>query len=159
MTGLEAEYQGRINDMTTPNYPFNFKPDIKEANHLFRDLLSNSGDMLNTLMKLQVAGTLLPDSEKLSPDFFGCEKFFIDFFVNADMGEDFRLIARDFFQHEYTNLDKKRLCVRVATKSLAIRKYIEPIDFTGSFSDQLENVEDAFAKAKELQDLVKDLKF
>ena len=56
-------------------------------------------------------------------------------------------------------LDKKRLYVRAASKSLAIRKYIEPFDFTKSFSEQIDFVEDAFRKAKELQDLVKDLKF
>ena len=56
-------------------------------------------------------------------------------------------------------LDEKKLYVRTASKSLAIRKYIEPFDFKKSFSDQLDYVEEGFRKAKELQDLVKDLNF
>ena len=56
-------------------------------------------------------------------------------------------------------LDRKRLYVRMASKSLAIRKYFEPIDFRKNFSEQLGSIEDAFEKAKELQDLVKDLKY
>ena len=56
-------------------------------------------------------------------------------------------------------IDQKRLYIRTATKSLAIRKYTEIIDFTKDFSDQIEKVENAFLKAQELQDLVKFLKF
>lgn len=56
-------------------------------------------------------------------------------------------------------IDQNRLFIRTASKSLAIRKYIDKIDFTGSFSGQIEKVEAAFLAAKELQDLVKYLKF
>ena len=56
-------------------------------------------------------------------------------------------------------LDEKRLYVRMASKSLAIRKYCDPFFFTGDFDAQIENIYDAFEKAKELQDLIKDLKF
>ncbi len=47
----------------------------------------------------------------------------------------------------------------MASKSLAIRSYFERIDFEKSFEDQTGYLEDAFAKAKELQDLVKQLKY
>lgn len=40
----------------------------------------------------------------LSPDTYGAERVFIEHFVNDDMVEDFPLIARDFYMHEYTNL-------------------------------------------------------
>ena len=69
--------------------------------------------------------------------------------------------AEKFMEFSKANqeiLDKKRLYVRIATKSLAIRKYIETIDFRGSFSEQMDKLEDAFGKAKELQDLIKFLK-
>ncbi len=82
------------------------------------------------------------------------DRGFVDLEI-AGYADQFQKFSKD----NQAILDKKRLCVRVATKSLAIRKYIEPIDFTENFSNQLENIEDAFAKAKELQDLVKDLKF
>lgn len=66
---------------------------------------------------------------------------------------------KEFSKANQELLDKKRLYLRMASKSLAIRKYIEPIDFTQSFSDQIDKVEDALIKAKELQDLIKYLKF
>ena len=47
----------------------------------------------------------------------------------------------------------------MASKSLAIREYIKSIDFTSDFDEQITLVENAFVKAKKLQDLVKDLKF
>lgn len=53
----------------------------------------------------------------------------------------------------------KKLYLRMASKSLAIRSYFERIDFEKSFEDQTGYLEDAFAKAKELQDLVKQLKY
>ena len=56
-------------------------------------------------------------------------------------------------------IDQKRLFIRTATKSLAIRKYTEIIDFTKDFSEQIDKVENAFIKAQELQDLVKFLKY
>ena len=56
-------------------------------------------------------------------------------------------------------LDSRRLYLRMASKSLAIRKYIDCIDFTKGFDEQIPLVENAFIKAKELQDLVKELKF
>ena len=42
----------------------------------------------------------------LSPDTYGAERVFIEHFVNDDMGEDFPLIARDFYMHEYMNLSQ-----------------------------------------------------
>ena len=66
---------------------------------------------------------------------------------------------QEFSKANQDLLDRKKLYVRLASKSLAIRKYIEPIDFGGDFDDQKDAIEEAFIKAKELQDLVKDLKF
>ncbi len=42
----------------------------------------------------------------LSPDTYGAERVFIEHFVNDDMVEDFPLIARDFYMHEYMNLSQ-----------------------------------------------------
>lgn len=55
-------------------------------------------------------------------------------------------------------IDEKRLYVRAATKSLAIRKYVETIDFTQPFETQIPALTIAFDAAKELQDLIPKLK-
>ncbi len=66
---------------------------------------------------------------------------------------------QEFSKANQSLLDSKRLYLRMASKSLAIRKYIDTIDFNGDFDDQIDAIEDAFYKAKELQDLIIDLKF
>lgn len=55
-------------------------------------------------------------------------------------------------------IDEKRLYVRAASKSLAIRKYIDLIDFTQPFESQTPALKKAFDSAKELQDLIPKLK-
>lgn len=55
-------------------------------------------------------------------------------------------------------IDQKRLYVRTASKSLAIRQYVPMIDFSQPFETQKEALIEAFDAAKELQDLIKDLK-
>ena len=65
---------------------------------------------------------------------------------------------QEFSKANQSLLDSKRLYLRMASKSLAIRKYIDCIDFTMDFDEQIPRVENAFIKAKELQELVKDLK-
>ncbi len=64
----------------------------------------------------------------------------------------------EFSKKNQKLLDEKRLIVRVATHSLAVRKYIGKIDFSKDFYEQLEVIDDALIKVKQLQDLVKDLK-
>ncbi len=54
-------------------------------------------------------------------------------------------------------IDKKRLYIRAASKSLAIRKYVETIDFTQPFESQVPVLKIAFDAAKELQDLIPKL--
>ena len=66
---------------------------------------------------------------------------------------------QEFSKANQELLDSRRLYLRMASKSLAIRKYIDCIDFTKGFDEQIPLVENAFVKAKELQDLVKELKF
>lgn len=65
---------------------------------------------------------------------------------------------QEFSKANQTLLDSKQLYLRMASKSLAIRKYINCFDFTKSFDEQIPFIEDAFIKAKELQDLIKELK-
>lgn len=51
-------------------------------------------------------------------------------------------------------IDDKKLFIRTASKSLAIRKYIIPIDFTMPFDTQELALGNAFEAAKELLDLI-----
>ena len=55
-------------------------------------------------------------------------------------------------------IDEKHLYIRMASKSLAIRKYIRTIDFTQPFNSQIPALKEAFDAAKELQDLIPKLK-
>ncbi|MBQ9045044.1 MAG: PD-(D/E)XK nuclease family protein [Oscillospiraceae bacterium] len=55
-------------------------------------------------------------------------------------------------------IDVNRLYIRTAMKSLAIRKYVETIDFTQPFETQIPALTMALDAAKELQDLIPKLK-
>lgn len=65
--------------------------------------------------------------------------------------------AEKFAQFSNDNralIEEKRLYVRTASKSLAIRKYTETIDFTRPFESQVPALTKAFDAAKELQELI-----
>ncbi len=69
--------------------------------------------------------------------------------------------AEGFTQFSNDNkalIEKKKLYLREAQKSLAIRKYIDPIDFTQSFETQIPALTYALNSAKELQELIPKLK-
>lgn len=69
--------------------------------------------------------------------------------------------AEKFAQFSKDNkklIDEKRLYVRTASKSLAIREYIQTIDFLQPFDSQIEYLKTAFDTAKMLQDLIPKLK-
>ena len=56
-------------------------------------------------------------------------------------------------------IEERNLCIRSASKSLAIRKHIESkIDFTAPFDSQIPALTEAFDAAKELKDLIPWLK-
>lgn len=55
-------------------------------------------------------------------------------------------------------IDERQLIIRAASKSLAIRKYVEKIDFTQPFETQESALSIAFDAAKELQDFIPKLK-
>lgn len=69
--------------------------------------------------------------------------------------------AEKFAQFSADNralIDERRLFVRAASKSLAIRKYVGTIDFTQPFESQTQALKTALDAAKELQDLIPKLK-
>lgn len=55
-------------------------------------------------------------------------------------------------------LDEKQVALRIAGKSLALRYYIEPIDFHKPFEEEVAKVKTAFDKALALQRMLKHLK-
>ncbi len=67
--------------------------------------------------------------------------------------------AQQFLMTNQELLDSKKLYLRIAGKSLAIRMYTATIDFTKAFEEQKDEVEEALKKAYDLQNLVKYIKF
>ncbi len=69
-------------------------------------MMESGGNFVNYMMKIQDDKKLMPDFNGISMDTYGCEHFFVDFFINDEMREDFPLIARDFYVHEFANIPK-----------------------------------------------------
>lgn len=93
-----------MNNMKNDNTLPGNTPAIKDINNMFHDLMESSGDLMNDLIRLREDGQIDPKGLNLSPDPYGCERLFIEFFVNDEMENDFLLIAKDFFSHEYNNI-------------------------------------------------------
>ena len=85
--------------MKNVNFLLDRLPSIDELNELLQNMIESSGNFVNYMMNIQ-------DDKKLMPDTYGCERFFVDFFINDEMREDFPLIARDFYVHEFANIPK-----------------------------------------------------
>ncbi len=85
--------------MKNVNFLLDRLPSIDELNDLLQNMIESSGNFVNYMMNIQ-------DDKKLMLDTYGCERFFVDFFINDEMREDFPLIARDFYVHEFANIPK-----------------------------------------------------
>lgn len=75
-----------------------------EANGIFKEMMESGGDFLNEMIRFRELDSRISDEERLSPDSFGCDRLFLEHFITERMEEDFPLIARDFFMHEYDSL-------------------------------------------------------
>lgn len=86
----------------------NFSPDglpgIDELNNLFQNMIEPGGSYIDYMTKIHDDKKLMPDFKGKIPDTYGCKRFFNDFFINDEMEEDFPLIARDFYAHEFANI-------------------------------------------------------
>ncbi|MCR5719801.1 MAG: hypothetical protein K6F84_04470 [Lachnospiraceae bacterium] len=85
------------------NSPYDMESAINGFNNLFDETISVGMDMAADLEKIKALDRLHSDKETVFVDCYGCEKLFVDFFVNQDMEEDFPIIARDFLIHELAN--------------------------------------------------------
>lgn len=81
-------------------------PDIDELNNKLKNMIESGGNFINYMKKLQDDKKWMPKLNGMPPDTYGCERLFVDFFINDEMGEDFPLIARDFYVHELANISK-----------------------------------------------------
>ena len=50
----------------------------------------------STLMRLKMRDSMMSEEERRTPDTFGCDGMFLEYFVTPEMEDDFSLIARDF---------------------------------------------------------------
>ncbi|MBD5486552.1 MAG: DUF2325 domain-containing protein [Lachnospiraceae bacterium] len=90
--------------MKNVNFPLGGLQDIDVLNNPLQNMVESSGNFVNYLMKFHDDKKLMPDFNEMTPDAYGCERFFVDFFINDEMREDFPLIARDFYTHEFANI-------------------------------------------------------
>lgn len=92
--------------MKNVNFPLDGLPDIDGLNNLLQNMIESGGNFINYMMKSHDDKKMMPDFNGMIPDTYGCERLFVDFFINDEMGEDFLLIARDFYVHEFANIPK-----------------------------------------------------
>lgn len=77
---------------------------MDELNNLLQNMIESSGNLVDDMMIIHADKKLMPDFYGMTPDTYGCERFFVDFFINDEMREDFPLIARDFYAHEFAHI-------------------------------------------------------
>ena len=86
----------------TMRFPMNHLPTPNEM----PEVESKVNEFLYKFHTLKLRDAMLSDKERTSPDTYGCDCIFLDHFVTDEMEDDFSLIARDFFLHEYINLEE-----------------------------------------------------
>ena len=82
--------------MKNVNFPLDGLPGIDELNILLQNMIESGGNLINYMMKIHDDKKLMSDFNGMTPDTYGCERLFVDFFINDKMAEDFPLIARAF---------------------------------------------------------------
>lgn len=92
--------------MKNDSFPLDGMPGIDELNSMLQDMVESGGNYVNYMMMLQNGKKLMPDCDGTPPDTYGCECLFVAFFINDEMLNDFPLIARDFYTHEFANIPK-----------------------------------------------------
>lgn len=99
--------------MKNVNFPFNEPsgmdernelPSIDELYELLQDVVKSERNSVDYTMKIGGDEEPASDFDEMIPDTYGCECFFVDYFINDEMEDDFPLIARDFYTHEFANI-------------------------------------------------------
>lgn len=92
--------------MKNVDFPHDGLPDVDELNNLLQNLIETGGNFVNHMVKMHDDEKYMLDFIGMTPDTYGCERLFVDFFINDEMREDFPLIARDFYAHEFANISE-----------------------------------------------------
>lgn len=90
--------------MKNVNFPLDELPSTEELNDMLQNMIESGGNFVNYMMKIFSEKKQTPDFDGMAPDTYGCERIFVDFFINDEMERDFPLIARDFLVHEFANI-------------------------------------------------------
>lgn len=90
--------------MKNVNFPLDELPSTEELNDMLQNMIESGGNFVNYMMKIFSEKNQTPDFDGMAPDTYGCERIFVDFFINDEMERDFPLIARDFLVHEFANI-------------------------------------------------------
>ena len=83
--------------------PFN-NDNLPTPEDIFDTDFDEDSEFFNHLISLKIREENMSDEERFSPDTFGCDSTFLDYFITDAMRDDFPLIARDFLIHEYANI-------------------------------------------------------
>lgn len=134
---IVTEFWDRVYDFVDENYPNTFK--IHGERGLARSAAPGQWITINcnNQFRLQIKS----------------DRGYVDLEINGYADK-----IKDFYQDNRDLIDEKKLYIRLASKSLAIRRYIECIDFSKPFEEQEVALKIAFDAAKDLQDLIKVLK-
>lgn len=92
--------------MDNPKFPHgnNVPLGIDKLNMAFRQGIEPGGHTFNGMNDFLGDDIPFSTDDLLPPDTYGAERIFIEFFVSDDMTDDFPLIARDFYLHEFANI-------------------------------------------------------
>lgn len=66
--------------------------------------IDKMSDAEKECVRLDLKAKMMTEEQRLAPDTFCCECFFLQEFVNYEMERDFPLIAKEFLQHEMKHL-------------------------------------------------------
>ena len=91
-----------------PSRPDHEPPGKSISDFAYENIMSKDGteEFLADYFERKFKNVDKQTGERLSPDKYGCESLFIEYFVNEQMEDDFPLIAHDFYLHEFTNLSQ-----------------------------------------------------
>ena len=88
------------------NYLPNRVSEYENLYGMLQNFAGTGGSLLSDLVKMFELDTMMQEEKLHSPDTYAAERLFLGSFVTVEMERDFPLIARDFYTHEYGNLDR-----------------------------------------------------
>lgn len=90
-----------MNDFRNIGNPINWD----EYKELLGETIRSAGGIYNAMAQNPALSRVF----EMAPDTYGCDRIFVEFFINFDMIDDLPVIASDFLQHEAKNLQGRRI--------------------------------------------------